>query len=76
MNNLSDINHGTFLHVAHEDGLLSKSNMHLGSRCTLFDKHLDLENDLQCGFQYIRAREIDKIGVGRVVKWIVETLKV
>ncbi|KAH6673411.1 arginase family protein [Halenospora varia] len=26
-----------------------------------------LHNDLWCGFQYIRAREIDKIGVGRFV---------
>lgn len=69
----SEVNHGTMLHIAHEEGLLSNdSNMHLGSRCMLFDAHFDLNNDLRCGFSYIRARELDTIGVDRVVKNIVE----
>jgi len=69
----SEVNHGTMLHIAHEEGLLSNnSNMHLGSRCTLVDKHFDLNNDLRCGFSYIRARELDKLGVDAVVKKIVE----
>jgi agmatinase len=63
------------LHIAHEEGLLSNhSNMHLGSRCTLFDEHYDLNNDLRCGFSYIRAGELDKLGVDKVVKRIVETV--
>lgn len=69
----SEVNHGTMLHIAHEEGLLSNnSNMHLGSRCTLFDEHYDLNNDLRCGFSYIRARELDKLGVEKVVKKIVD----
>lgn len=68
-----DINHGTMLHIAHEEGLLSNnSNMHLGSRCMLFDTHFDLDNDLRCGFSYIRARELDTLGVDKVVRKIVE----
>lgn len=69
----SEINHGTMLHIAHEEGLLSNhSNMHLGSRCSMFDEHYDLSNDLRCGFSYIRARELDKLGIDKVVKKIVE----
>lgn len=61
------------LHIAHEEGLLSNnSNMHLGSRCALFDEHYDLNNDLRCGFSIIRARALDKLGVDNVVKKIVE----
>lgn len=71
----SEVNHGTMLHVAHEEGLLSnRSNMHLGSRCQLSNEHYDLENDLRCGFSYIRARELDKLGVDTVVEKIVETV--
>jgi agmatinase len=63
------------LHIAHEEGLLSNhSNMHLGSRCALFDEHFDLNNDIRCGFSIIRARELDKIGVEKVVKKIVDTV--
>jgi agmatinase len=63
------------LHIAHEEGLLSNhSNMHLGSRCQLFDEHYDLDNDLRCGFSYIRARELDRLGVDKVVKKILETV--
>ncbi|TVY46403.1 putative agmatinase [Lachnellula occidentalis] len=71
----SEVNHGTMLHIAHEEGLLSNhSNMHLGSRCALFDEHYDLNNDLRCGFSYIRARELDTLGVEKVVKQIVKTV--
>jgi agmatinase len=57
------------LHIAHEEGLLSNhSNMYLGSRCALSNEHFDLDNDLRCGFSYIRARELDKPGVDKVVE--------
>lgn len=71
----AEVNHGTMLHIAHEEGLLSNnSNMHLGSRCKLFDAHFDLDNDLRCGFRYIRARELDKLGVDKIVEKIVKTV--
>jgi agmatinase len=61
------------LHIAHEEGLLSNhSNMHLGSRTGLFDEHYDLNNDLRCGFSYIRARELDQLGIAKVVQKIVD----
>lgn len=63
------------LHIAHEEGLLSNdSNMHLGSRSMLFDKHYDMENDARCGFTVIRARMIDDIGVDEIVRRVVETV--
>lgn len=68
----SSINHGTMLHIAHEEGLLSNKSMHLGSRCTLFDSHYDLDNDARCGFEIVRARELDRIGVEEVVRRVVE----
>lgn len=75
MTKYSEVNHGTMLHIAHEEGLLSNhSNMHLGSRCTLFDEHYDLKNDLRCGFSYIRARELDTLGIDKVVRRIVNTV--
>jgi agmatinase len=63
------------LHIAHEEGLLSNnSNLHIGSRCKLFGEHFDLDNDLRCGFSYIRAREMDKLGVAKIVDRIVKTV--
>lgn len=71
----SEVNHGTMLHIAHEEGLLvEEGNMHVGSRCNLFDKHFDLDNDLRCGFSYIRARQFDQMGLDAVVESIVRKL--
>lgn len=61
------------LHLAHNEGLISNhSNMHVGSRSTLFEKDYDLENDARCGFSYIRAREIDEVGIDKIVQRVVE----
>ena len=61
------------LHLAHNEGLISNhSNMHLGSRSTLSEKDYDLENDAHCGFSYIRAREIDEMGIDAIVQRVVE----
>ena len=46
--------------------------MHLGSRSTLSEKDYDLENDARCGFSYIRAREIDEVGIDKIVQRVVE----
>lgn len=71
----SEINHGSMFHIAHEEGLLSNnSNMHLGIRCALFDRDYDLEHDTACGFSYIRAREIDSIGIKKIVERVVKTV--
>ncbi|KAI6752521.1 hypothetical protein HG530_013890 [Fusarium avenaceum] len=71
----SEVTHGSMFHLLHEEGLLSNdSNMHLGSRSMLFDKAYDLENDARCGFSYIRARQLDDLGVDEVVRRIVDTV--
>jgi agmatinase len=38
----------------------------------LFEKHFDLKNDARCGFSYIRAREMDELGVEKIVERIVD----
>ncbi|KAJ5796736.1 uncharacterized protein N7518_005276 [Penicillium psychrosexuale] len=71
----SEVTHGSMLHIAHEEGLLSNdSNMHLGSRSMLFDKFYDLDNDVRCGFTIIRARMIDEIGIDEIIRRIVNTV--
>lgn len=71
----SEVTHGSMFHLLHEEGLLSNdSNMHLGSRSMLFEKEYDLENDARCGFSYIRARQLDDLGVDEVVRRIVNTV--
>lgn len=68
-NKHSAITHGTMLHLAHEEGLMSNdSNMHLGSRSMMFDESADLNNDVRCGFDYVLAREIDELGVSGIVE--------
>lgn len=69
----SEVTHGTMFHILAEEELLSEDkNMHLGSRSTLFDQHYDLQHDADCGFSYIRAREIDDIGVDNILQRIVD----
>lgn len=71
----SEITHGSMFHILHDEDLISRNkNMHLGSRSMLFHPTYDLHNDARCGFSYIRAREIDAIGVEGVVERIVETV--
>ena len=61
---------GTFLHIAHEEGLIQNSSIHAGIRAPLKRRKGDLRNDLRCGFDIIKARDIDRIGVDGVVKRI------
>ncbi len=62
------LNHGTFLHIAHEEGLILNSSAHAGIRAPFINKKHDLKNDKRCGFEIITARDIDKIGVLGVVE--------
>lgn len=56
------MNHGTFLHIAHEEGLIRNSSIHAGIRAPTINKKYDLANDKACGFHILRARDLDKIG--------------
>ena len=59
---------GTFLHIAHEEGLIQNSSIHAGIRAPLRRRKEDIRNDVRCGFETIRARDIDRIGVDGVIK--------
>lgn len=62
------VNHGTFLHLAHEEGLLLNSSIHAGIRAPMVRRTGDLKNDRRCGFDIVRARDIDRIGVAGVIE--------
>lgn len=58
------VNHGTFLHLAHEEGLLlNDTSIHAGIRAPMVRPKGDLRNDKRCGFDIVRAKDIDRIGV-------------
>ncbi|KAL4951425.1 arginase family-domain-containing protein [Aspergillus filifer] len=61
------INHGTFLHIAHEEGLISDKSIHIGIRAPVTRRHGDMRNDIRCGFSTIKARDLDTLGVSGVV---------
>ncbi|KAK4949927.1 hypothetical protein LTR10_011769 [Elasticomyces elasticus] len=62
------LNHGTFLHIAHEEGLILNSSAHAGIRAPAINKKYDWKNDKRCGFEIITARDIDKIGVAGIIE--------
>lgn len=61
------INHGTFLHIAHEEGLILNSSVHAGIRAPVMRAKKDVRNDRRCGFEIVTARDIDRLGVQRVI---------
>lgn len=61
------VNHGTFLHLAHEEGLISNSSIHAGIRAPATNKKHDWRNDRRCGFEIVTARDIDKLGVQGII---------
>jgi len=62
------VNHGTFLHVAHEEGLIKNTSIHAGIRAPMARRKGDLRNDVRCGFDIVKARDIDRIGVSGIVE--------
>ncbi|KAG9705134.1 hypothetical protein KCU73_g17938, partial [Aureobasidium melanogenum] len=38
------VNHGTFLHIAHEEGLIRNTSIHAGIRAPVLNKKHDLRN--------------------------------
>jgi len=65
------VNHGTFLHIAHEEGLILNSSIHAGIRAPVSNKNRDVRNDRRCGFEMVKARDVDRFGMFGVI----ETLK-
>lgn len=66
------VNHGTFLHIAHEEGLIKNSSIHAGIRAPVMRPKGDLRNDVRCGFHIIRARDINRIGTDGIIKALKE----
>lgn len=69
------VNHGTFLHIAHEEGLLLNSSIHAGIRAPVIDPKHDLRHDKHCGFSIVRARDIDRIGTSGVIDALKDRVK-
>lgn len=46
--------------------------MHAGIRAPLARRKGDMRNDIRCGFETIKARQLDRIGVDGVIKQIRE----
>ncbi|HVC13263.1 MAG TPA: agmatinase [Acidimicrobiales bacterium] len=63
----SPITHGTVFRRAFEEGLLlEERSVHVGIRGPIYDE-LDLREDARFGFQIVRARDIDRMGLDEVV---------
>ncbi|SCW01650.1 LAFE_0E04302g1_1 [Lachancea fermentati] len=66
------INHGTFLHFAHEWGYIKDDkSMHVGIRAPFLDPS-DEQHDQDCGFEKIVARDFDIYGFKEIVRQIKE----
>ena len=61
------VNHGTFLHIAHEEGLVTNTSVHVGIRAPAINRKHDWKNDRRCGFEIVTARDIDRLGVQGVI---------
>ncbi|KAH6882720.1 arginase family-domain-containing protein [Alternaria rosae] len=61
------VNHGTFLHIAHEEGLIRNTSIHAGIRAPVMRPKGDVRNDLRCGFEMVKARAIDRLGVAGII---------
>ena len=66
------LNHGTFLHIAHEEHLILDSSIHAGIRAPVNRGKEDIRNDIRCGFEIVNSREIDLVGIIGVVQKIKE----
>ncbi|WYZ43859.1 hypothetical protein EsH8_VII_000295 [Colletotrichum jinshuiense] len=66
------LNHGTFLHIAHEENLILNNSIHAGIRAPLIRRRGDLRNDVRCGFEIVTARDLDRIGANGVISKIKE----
>lgn len=69
------VNHGTFLHIAHEEGLLLNSSIHAGIRAPTANRKYDLKNDKACGFEIVRARDLDRLGTQGLIDKLKERLQ-
>ncbi|KAK5168351.1 uncharacterized protein LTR77_006921 [Saxophila tyrrhenica] len=67
LSHYAGVNHGTFLHIAHEEGLIKNTSIHAGIRAPVSNPKYDLKHDKACGFNIITARELDKTGTQGII---------
>ncbi|KAI0517131.1 arginase [Xylaria bambusicola] len=72
LSDYAGLNHGTFLHIAHEEGLIRKTSIHAGIRAPIARPKEDIQNDEHCGFARITARDLDRIGTAGIITRIRE----
>ena len=48
--------------------MIRNTSIHAGIRAPIIRPKGDLRNDVRCGFEIVKAREIDRIGVSGVIK--------
>ncbi|KAF2451604.1 Arginase/deacetylase [Karstenula rhodostoma CBS 690.94] len=58
---------GQVEHIAHEEGLIRSTSIFAGTRAPVVRRKGDLRNNLRCGFEMIKARDIDSIGFSGVI---------
>ncbi|KXJ91387.1 arginase family-domain-containing protein [Microdochium bolleyi] len=75
LSDYAGVNHGTFLHIAHEEGLIHNSSIHAGIRAPLIRRKGDLRNDVRCGFSIVTARDLDLHGAAGVIQRIKDRVK-
>ncbi|KAK0304171.1 hypothetical protein LTR01_007527 [Friedmanniomyces endolithicus] len=71
LSHYAGVNHGTFLHIAHEEELILNSSFHAGIRAPVANRKYDLQHDRACGFHIVKARDLDRMGM----QGVIETLK-
>lgn len=74
LSHYAGVNHGTFLHIAHEEGLISNSSIHAGIRGVVSKRNGDIKNDRKCGFDLVTARDIDRLGVHGIINKLKERI--
>ncbi|KAF8265767.1 hypothetical protein EI94DRAFT_1685241 [Lactarius quietus] len=67
------ITHGSFLYIAHEEGLLSNTSVHAGIRCKMSGE-ADVNTDEIVGFKIISTDDLDDIGINEVIRRIRERI--
>ncbi|KAI0036812.1 Arginase/deacetylase [Vararia minispora EC-137] len=65
----SRITHGSYFHIANEEGLIRNNSIHGGIR-QKFNGAPTIENDEAVGFKIVSADDIDDIGIKEVVRRI------
>ncbi|KAG2736517.1 hypothetical protein G9P44_000607 [Scheffersomyces stipitis] len=74
--NYMSLNHGTFLHYAHEQGyIVDGGNYHVGIRAPYIDNVYDGQHDIECGFNIISANDVDKLGVSGIIRKLKQAVK-